>query len=451
MNRLFLLLSGSILGAALSCATDARAAVFIVNNNQDVPDEFAGNGSCKAAGAVGNVCTLRAAIMEANAQGGTHTILLPSGNYNLTRAGIGEDLSVNGDLDITAQITVSNLTSNPPVIYALNQDRVFDIRPGGSLELVNAVVGGGFANAPGNVHGGAFRVAAGASLSLNRVLVSTNVGNIGGAIYSDGTVSIIDSEFMHNAVLEQNVAPGFADGAAIFNRGALSIERSTLHSNGVIPGGEGLLGTAYAIRARRTGPHPEPFTRLVNVTLAHNTRGIYSGTVMEQTHGMPLEIRMSTIASNGDRGIRFIPDFDALDVPQLRIGLSVVHGHSFSDCNGLSSAQAWSPVGDQGNASGDASCGFDGATDQQNIAPPFLGELDYHGGLTPVLLPHPQRALVDKGALVCAPTQEDQRGRPRPINATGALLPICDIGAVEYDPAIDPEPSADIFENGFEG
>jgi hypothetical protein len=450
MNRLFPLISGLLLAAGLSCAPNAGAATFIVNNNQDVPDEFPGNGICKPIGAVGDVCTLRAAIMEANALGGTHTILLPSGNYNLTRAGIGEDLAVNGDLDVTAQITIANFTDNPPVIYAINQDRVFDIRTGGSLQLINAVVGGGLANAPGNVHGGAFRVAAGASLGLNRVLVTTNVGNIGGAIYSDGNVGIIDSEFMHNGIIDHNVAAGFADGAAIFNRGALTIERSTLHSNGVVPGGEGLVPDPYAIRARRTGTHPDPFTRLINVTLAGNTRGIYSGTVMEQTHGMPLDLRMSTIVNNGDRGIRFIPHFDQLDTPQLTIGLTVVFGHTFADCNTIFSDQAWSPVGDKGNASGDGSCGFDGATDQQHIAWPFFGVLDYHGGLTPVLLPHPNGALVDKGALVCAPTNEDQRGKPRPINATGTLLPICDIGAVEYDPQTDPQVPSGIFHDGFE-
>jgi hypothetical protein len=450
MNRMPPVLSSLALAAALACAPTVGAATFIVNDNQDVPDEFPGNGSCKAVGGVGDVCTLRAAIMEANTQGGAHTILLPSGSYNLTRTGIGEEFAMDGDLDIRAHITIANFTDNPPVIYAVNQDRVFDIHPGGSLTLFNAVVGGGFASAPGNVHGGGFRVAAGGSLSLTRAMVTTNVGNIGGAIYSDGTVNVVDSEFMHNGILSQHVQPEFADGAAIFNRGALTIERSTLHSNGVVPGGDGLVPNVYAIRARRTGTHPAPFTRLVNATVAQNTRGIYSGTVMEQTHGMPLDIQMSTIVNNGDRGIRFIPHFDQLDTAQLTVGLTVVYGHTFADCNTLDSTQAWSPVADKGNASSDASCGFDGATDQQNIDWPFFGELDYHGGHTPVLLPDPNRALVDKGALVCAPSNEDQRGKQRPINATGTLLPICDIGAVEYDPETDPQPPTRIFRDGFE-
>lgn len=431
----------------------ASAAVFIVNSTQDIPEATAGNGTCNPVGAVGNTCTLRAAIMEANALPGSHTILVASGTYSLTRSGNGEENALNGDLDIKAPITLSNLTSNPPMLFGNHQDRLFDIHPNGALTIFNMALSGGFANAPNNTRGGAFNVQPGGSLSLERVVVASNVANIGGAIYNDGNVTIVDSEFFNNALFDDQVLSSLVDGTAIFSRGQLSIERSTLRNNGVVPGAEGLLTDRSVIRARRTGTHPDPFTRLVNVTVVDNTRGIYSGTVGESTQGMPLDIQMSTIVRNGPLGVRFIPHTGFLAQPQLTMGLTVVFGHSFSDCNQIFSSEPWSPVADRGNASGDESCGFDGATDQQNISDPFFGELDFHGGLTPVLLPHPDRTLVDTGALSCAPSFEDQRGFDRPINATGALAPICDIGAVEYNPASDPVPPPlpdTLFEHGFE-
>lgn len=450
MTRLIHSILGFGLSAILLTAHPATAAVFIVNNTQDIPDEFPGNGVCNPVGGVGNTCTLRAAIMEANALGGSHTILVASGTYLLTRNGIGENNALNGDLDIHAEISIANFTNDPPVIFAVNQDRVFDVRPGGSLELINIHVGGGFANAEGNTRGGAFNVDFGASLTLNQVVVGTNIANIGGAIYNDGDVDIVDSEFYNNGVFDHHVVAALVDGSAIFNRGALTIERSTLRHNGLVPGAEGLVQTAYAIRARKTGTHPNPFTSLVNVTVAENTRGIYSGTVTEQFQGMPLDIRMSTIVDNGDRGIRFIPNHSDLGSPQLTMALSVIYGHTFSDCNEIDPTQAWSPVSGWRNASSDASCGFTGVGDQQHIAYPFFGPLDFYNSITPVMMPRPSGSLVDTGGNFCLPTFEDQRGQDRPLDGTGNFEARCDIGAVEYNPAIDPALPGAIFANGFE-
>ena len=66
-------LSGAL--AAAACALLHAGAVagltFTVNNNLDAPDLHPGDGVCEAAP---GICTLRAAVQEANAHVGADTI-----------------------------------------------------------------------------------------------------------------------------------------------------------------------------------------------------------------------------------------------------------------------------------------------------------------------------------------------------------------------------------------
>jgi len=84
-----------------------RAATFTAASTTDAVDINPGDGVCATAGAV---CTLRAAIQETNALGGTNTIILPSGTYTLSIAGTDENASASGDLDIVMGSDIDNLT-----------------------------------------------------------------------------------------------------------------------------------------------------------------------------------------------------------------------------------------------------------------------------------------------------------------------------------------------------
>lgn len=418
--------------------SSAEAAFFIVNSTQDVPEATPGDGTCDPQGAVGDTCTLRAAIMEANALGGSHTIVVASGQYPLTRVGNGEEAASTGDLDILADITLTNATSNRPLIQMLANDRVFDIHPGGSLSLLNLSVIGGYANSADTLRGGAFQVQAGGTLHLERSVVSTNIANVGGAIYSDGEVSILDSELFNNALIQGGfLLDEFINGAAILTRGTLSVERSSLHANGVIPGGEGLTTTDYAIHAR-TGGAVDPSVSLVNTTVAYNTRGV-------QSEGVPLELRLVTIAGNNFRGLRFIPDGDAPD--QLVIWRSAIVGNTGKDCGDLFPA-GWNGISNRANVSSDQTCGFTGASDRQDAPWPFFDDLDTFGGRTPALMPMPGSVVIDL-AVDCLPA-EDQRERPRPLDGDLNGNPRCDAGAIEYDPDSDPILPDALFGDGFE-
>jgi CSLREA domain-containing protein len=112
--------------------SDART--FVVNNRNDIPDQNPGDGICKAVetGLLG--CTLRAAIMEANAFPGADTITLGRGTYQLTLSGIStEKAGAVGDLDITDKLIILGTTDEngePLTIIDATQlsDRIFDIQ-----------------------------------------------------------------------------------------------------------------------------------------------------------------------------------------------------------------------------------------------------------------------------------------------------------------------------------
>src|SRR3569832_1824044 len=88
---------GCLFVFGLAAASLGHAKTFTVNITADTADAQRGDGVCETA--VGNgVCTLRAAIQESIANGSTDTIILSDqiGEYVLSAAGAGEDLSAAG-------------------------------------------------------------------------------------------------------------------------------------------------------------------------------------------------------------------------------------------------------------------------------------------------------------------------------------------------------------------
>ena len=115
-----------------SAILSAFAADFTVNTTTDAVDVNPGDGICEVTATVGD-CTLRAAVMEANALADADTITLPAGLYTLTITGVDEypfdgaagfevvhnldgasdvdllgyQLAAQGDLDITEDVTIT--------------------------------------------------------------------------------------------------------------------------------------------------------------------------------------------------------------------------------------------------------------------------------------------------------------------------------------------------------
>jgi CSLREA domain-containing protein len=80
--------------------------MFTVDSTLDAVDAAPGDGLCATGG---GVCTLRAAIQEANALAGSDTIVVPAGTYTLTIAGQAENAAATGDpsLLLTGRLPLS--------------------------------------------------------------------------------------------------------------------------------------------------------------------------------------------------------------------------------------------------------------------------------------------------------------------------------------------------------
>src|SRR5689334_20797495 len=82
---------------AFGIITAAQPATFLVTTTTDSND-----GACTVA-----LCSLRDAVIAANANAGADTITLSAGTYTLTLVGANEDAAATGDLDITGTVTIN--------------------------------------------------------------------------------------------------------------------------------------------------------------------------------------------------------------------------------------------------------------------------------------------------------------------------------------------------------
>src|SRR5262249_44166570 len=205
----------------------AIGATFVVNSALDAVDVLPGNGVCATAGAV---CTLRAAIQEANTTPGPHIITLPAGIYTLTIAGRGETDAATGDLNVKADITINGASAATTIVDGNSLDRVFSASSGGltmnDLTVRNGNPGGG---------GGCISVSA-VNLTLARLVVNScrSDGSGGGILVSGpSTVTVTD------ATISQNVTTTQSSGGGIFlvNGITATITRATISGNSSFFGG----------------------------------------------------------------------------------------------------------------------------------------------------------------------------------------------------------------------
>ncbi|HSB90658.1 MAG TPA: choice-of-anchor Q domain-containing protein [Anaerolineales bacterium] len=183
-------------------------------------------------------CSLREAVLAANATEQAETILLPPGTYTLTLAGGGEEAAASGDLDLVGEVTVTAAGEADPasVVVDASQlgDRAFHLLSG-SATVKGLTVLGGEAEA-----GGAIRVDAASSLSLLQANIqggqATGAGG-GGAVYSEGSLTLEGATITG--------ALSVTRGGALMNIGTASLVDSTVRDNAAYQSGGGIanLGT----------------------------------------------------------------------------------------------------------------------------------------------------------------------------------------------------------------
>ena len=116
---------------------------LVVTSELDTVDAAPGDGFC--ADASGD-CTLRAAIMEANANVNLSKIDLPAGTYRLTIDGSGEDASATGDLDVTSGLTITGAGSDATTIdgnKGVVNDHAINIKAGATLSVTDVTIANG--------------------------------------------------------------------------------------------------------------------------------------------------------------------------------------------------------------------------------------------------------------------------------------------------------------------
>ena len=157
-----------------------------VNSFLDTVDVNPGDRS--SADLAGN-STLRAAIMEANAQPGADSIVLLPGTYRLTLAGRDENNALAGDLDVTETLTIIGAGDGSTIIDAAGLDRAFHVIAGASLNLMGVTVINGDADLGGAILNQG-------ELNLQNVSVSDSSARLGGGIYNDITQGELDGSIL---------------------------------------------------------------------------------------------------------------------------------------------------------------------------------------------------------------------------------------------------------------
>jgi hypothetical protein len=226
------LLAGGAVGSAVLLSLFASPAgavtTFTVDTNAD---GLANASDCTAP--VASSCSLRDALDAATTDG---DIIV----FNAALSGQTISLS-EGQLEITAGITITGLGSANLTVDAVSNSRVFYIYTATSGVEV-AISGLSIINGeePDEYGGGIFDVHDG-DLTLDDVSITGCVAEYGGAVYKDGdgTIEIVDSTISDNYAEES--------AGALYNNGVgdLIIRNSTFDGNSANgDGGVGELGNA---------------------------------------------------------------------------------------------------------------------------------------------------------------------------------------------------------------
>ena len=299
-------------------------------------------------------CSLREAIIAANAAPGTDIIILPPGFYELAASNIDEDEAAFGDLDITSSLALSGAMPNTTKIVG-NLDRVLHITGTVTVTIAGLTIERGNADS-----GGGIRNNGGALTLTNTVIQNNEAGDEdgGGLLNIGGTTVLINS-----AIITNTSATGNGGGAANLG-GTLIMTNTTLSGNQAALNGGGLIvgrGTIY----------------LNAVTLADN-------------------------ATNGEGGGVFVAG-GTITLKNSLIADNTALASTSQDCAGTLSSQG-------GNLIEDISgCGISGTPPLVGF--PGLDHLQNNGSSTPTHALQPNSPALGK-AVACLPA--DQRGATRP-------------------------------------
>lgn len=230
----------AMLTAGLGAAVFAGAALsadYVVNSTGD-----AGDGTCDG------TCTLRDAILSANANTGADTISLPAGTYTLSQGGANENIAATGDLDITDNVTITGANRTTTIIDAAGIDRIFHIR---SLSGATATVTVSISDltirngSVSDANGGGIAIEQLGNVTLTNVNIEDNTTanpstgaelGVGGGIYNDGVLSMVNCTISGNVANVNQEPRGIIGGGGLYNNanGDATLQSVVITANTVI-------------------------------------------------------------------------------------------------------------------------------------------------------------------------------------------------------------------------
>lgn len=292
------------LGASLA-AGPALAATFDVNDTRDLPDASVADGICRTRA---GTCTLRAAVMQANATPGGDAIWLQSrAVYKLNRSGVVDNTALWGDLDVVGSLSINvRPAGSRAAIHGpgVRNDGIFHVLRGSTLSISNVTIdqlSGGVA-----ISGVGLRVEPNATVRMIQSTITRCVtGTNGAGIMNSGSVTLVNSAVTQNRARFSNGGGAFnaagatltmarrsfitgnsadASGGGVYNRGALSLQLTAVENNSARESGGGIY-------------HDTRQTSLLDVTMRSNRAQLGSGGAVFSRQGA-FTISRSTLAGN---------------------------------------------------------------------------------------------------------------------------------------------------------
>lgn len=409
--------------------------IFVADRHHDFPDSNVGDGYCRGTDIDGTQgCSLRAAVMEANALEG-HDLIRVSpekhffNGYTTGSEGLTELDDSIADLDITDDLTIEPTSvSNRSALEILAGPYFYDDVPNGETAKIDAVNGFAFPFEPWQR---VFQVAPGATLLLRHVEVARGAGAKGGGILNQGRLLLDHVILVNNSASNSS---GRGEGGGIYNEGALYITDSVIVGNHSDRGGGLYLETPATVERSVIGGNRADLGAAIrseaNFSITNSTIfGNDGSSVVHVTNARSPEMGYVTWAENlldaGDR--QFSGTYGGI----------AVRNSLFVDNTG-----SWgSAIRSLG---GNVSDGAPVITRDTPLLPDFFHEsidvdvdLTDQGGFVPApqLLSEPTAigAIAGRGNVPPVPfTDIRGSGYPRPKDRAGVQTGPADSGAVEY-------------------
>lgn len=437
------------------------ASTFTVNSTLDAADANPGDGRCATSIELRSVCTLRAAVQEANASTGADTIVLGAQTYSLSIFGFDLDANAStGDLDLTDSAGVT-IQGNGAIISS--HYRTFHIHTDASATLTRLTIRnspqgifneGSLTMSQSQISGNErvqatqprYKVSAIDSTGLMRLTALRVTGQIAGGesqIAIRGFHASAAATLLTNVSVEDGQRTAIEIGGSgniieivdttldsnplamsIDNTNEVTVRRSTLSNNrsGALLVGAG--GVEFPLQVNLfnstlSGNQGAPALRvstndsrrltlfLNNMTITNNNGGSNVGGIQipAPTNNLPsaVVVANSIIANN-----------------QVNSGALTID----RDCTGPLTARSLNMI----KVAQNSVCLISGPNQNET---PALGALTDNGGATLTHAPTDGSSAIDEGNPNLPGTEngscetEDQTGKVRPQGA------FCDLGAVE--------------------